>query len=235
MDSYYTILELTPNATAEEIKQKYKFLAQAYHPDKFASVEYKKIAQEHFQQINLAYQVLSNPTKRAQYDQLHKHSKQTRTHEPIPPQNFHSNEKKEPHIRHVNKPPQTTKATQSIPVHPLGENGDHKVIDQLEREILAREKEIDTLKAQLPKMSQAHSGLIVSFIILGVFSLLFSDQGIQFTLIGSAGIVTGLGLLVRRYQIYQKKFLPTLEDIKQRKMELQRLEYARKSVKNNSF
>ena len=68
MNDLYNILGVSLNATTEEIKHKFRFLAQAYHPDKFASDEHRKQAEEQFKIISAAYQILSNPEKRARYD-----------------------------------------------------------------------------------------------------------------------------------------------------------------------
>jgi len=57
----YDILQLPTNATEEEIKQKFRSLAQQYHPDKGGDPE-------KFKQINLAYSILSDPIRRKYYD-----------------------------------------------------------------------------------------------------------------------------------------------------------------------
>jgi len=68
MENYYKILDVHPKASQAEIKERYRFLANAYHPDKFATSEHKNRAEEQFKKINQAYQVLSVPAKRADYD-----------------------------------------------------------------------------------------------------------------------------------------------------------------------
>ncbi|WP_317206941.1 tetratricopeptide repeat protein [Pontibacter silvestris] len=63
--NYYSILGISQTATSKEVKLAYKQLAIKYHPDKNPG---NARAEELFKLINAAYQVLSNPNKRAQYD-----------------------------------------------------------------------------------------------------------------------------------------------------------------------
>ncbi len=64
---YYEILGLEKGASDDEIKKAYRKLAKKYHPDLNQG---DKKAEENFKEINEAYQVLSNPETRAQYDQF---------------------------------------------------------------------------------------------------------------------------------------------------------------------
>ena len=68
MKDYYAILEVPPTATQEEIREQYYFLIQAWHPDKFRKPEQKAKAEEKSKEINIAYGVLKDFTKRAEYD-----------------------------------------------------------------------------------------------------------------------------------------------------------------------
>lgn len=63
--SLYETLEVNENATADEIKKAYRKLARKYHPD----VNKDPKAEEKFKEINAAYEVLSDPQKKQQYDQ----------------------------------------------------------------------------------------------------------------------------------------------------------------------
>lgn len=68
MADYYQILGVSPDADAEEIRRRYRFLAKAYHPDRYTDLETKAEAEKEMQRINEAYAVLSNLDKRAVYD-----------------------------------------------------------------------------------------------------------------------------------------------------------------------
>jgi curved DNA-binding protein CbpA len=63
--NYYNILEVSTTADAREIKMAFKRLAKQYHPDKHRG---NAFFEDKFKQVNEAYQVLSNPHKRAVYD-----------------------------------------------------------------------------------------------------------------------------------------------------------------------
>lgn len=62
--SLYDTLGVSENASAEEIKKAYRKLARKYHPD----INKEESAQEKFKEINAAYEVLSDPEKKQQYD-----------------------------------------------------------------------------------------------------------------------------------------------------------------------
>ncbi len=63
---YYAILGVPRNATQDEIKRAYRRLAMQFHPDRNQG---DKSAEEKFKDISEAYEVLSDPAKRAIYDQ----------------------------------------------------------------------------------------------------------------------------------------------------------------------
>ena len=64
---YYKILGVDRKASEEDIRKAYRKLAMQYHPDRNPN---DKQAEERFKEINEAYQVLSDPKKRAHYDRL---------------------------------------------------------------------------------------------------------------------------------------------------------------------
>lgn len=65
-ESYYDVLGVSKDASEKEINRAYRKLAAKYHPD----VNHEPGAEEKFKKINEAHEVLTDPQKRAQYDQF---------------------------------------------------------------------------------------------------------------------------------------------------------------------
>jgi len=62
--NYYEMLEVSPSATLAEIKRSYHRLARQLHPDLN-----KQALDTHIKRLNLVYQTLRDPQKRAAYDE----------------------------------------------------------------------------------------------------------------------------------------------------------------------
>ena len=64
MENLYNILGVSPTASTEEIKKAYRSLAMRHHPDRNTHAS----AEVRFNAIKTAYELLSDPQKRAEYD-----------------------------------------------------------------------------------------------------------------------------------------------------------------------
>ena len=73
---YYKILGVSKTASADEIKKQFRKLALKYHPDRNQG---NKVAEAKFKEISEAYEVLSDPDKRSQYDRFGKYWQQAET------------------------------------------------------------------------------------------------------------------------------------------------------------
>ncbi|XP_037828288.1 dnaJ homolog subfamily C member 11 [Lucilia sericata] len=69
-ENYYTFLNLPKDATADQINTSYRKLSRIYHPDKHTEPEKKQKAELMFNRTKKAYEVLSDPHKRAIYDSV---------------------------------------------------------------------------------------------------------------------------------------------------------------------
>jgi len=78
-EDYYSTLGVSRDASQDQIKKAYRKLAQKYHPDRNKD---DPDAQSTFAKINEAYEVLSDPEKRKQYDQLGANYKQGQEFDP---------------------------------------------------------------------------------------------------------------------------------------------------------
>ena len=67
-DDLYQILGVPSNVSPDKIKEQFRFLVQAFHPDKHSSPAHKARAEEMLRKITEAYRILSDPLQRAAYD-----------------------------------------------------------------------------------------------------------------------------------------------------------------------
>jgi len=66
----YETLQLSPNASAETVERVYRLLAKRYHPDNQETGDAQK-----FSEVHTAYELLSDPARRAAYDVNHEQNR----------------------------------------------------------------------------------------------------------------------------------------------------------------
>ena len=64
---YYEVLGVSKDTSADDIKKAYRKAAMKYHPDRNPG---DKTAEEKMKEVNAAYEILSDPEKKARYDQF---------------------------------------------------------------------------------------------------------------------------------------------------------------------
>jgi DnaJ-class molecular chaperone len=68
MADFYELLGVTASASASEIRQAYLRLAREKHPDRFVDATQKREAEVQFREITTAFNTLTNPASRQEYD-----------------------------------------------------------------------------------------------------------------------------------------------------------------------
>ena len=69
MTDPYKVLGVSASASDEEVKDAYRKLAKKYHPDQYTDSPLAELASEKMKEINEAYETLSDPQKRKEYDE----------------------------------------------------------------------------------------------------------------------------------------------------------------------
>ncbi len=157
--NYYDLLEVSKNASPEVIEKVYKLLAKKYHPDLQPS-DKKAECEEMFKKISIAYETLSNPKLRAEYDaQLEEAENSISSN----PKNFEQNQnitkKVEPSSPKSTETNKTYSTSYKSPINSFFSNIQAK-----------NNKSTPIFTIKLPKLKDA---FIVSLFIVFIMSLLY--------------------------------------------------------------
>ena len=146
--NYYDILQINQNASPEIIEKAYKTLAKKYHPDLQEEVN-KKEAEEILKEINEAYEVLSNPDKKALYDQ-------TLKNEGISQEDYdkiyYQNEELKKEINNLKNNISNTTTSSDINLNSFNKNSQQNQADI--DKIIREEQELEYKKRQLQYQEQ---------------------------------------------------------------------------------
>ena len=146
--NYYDILQINQNASPEIIEKAYKTLAKKYHPDLQEEVN-KKEAEEILKEINEAYEVLSNPDKKALYDQnLKNEGISQEDYDKI----YYQNEELKKEINNLKNNISNTTTSSDINLNSFNENSQQNQADI--DKIIREEQELEYKKRQLQYQEQ---------------------------------------------------------------------------------
>jgi curved DNA-binding protein CbpA len=222
MKDYYQILEIMPSASQDAIKEQYRFLVQAWHPDKFPNPAQKLKAEEKLKEINEAYATLRNPAKRADYDSRVFYTRSS-----------HQQEYREQTSQRQSEAAHRAKESQGQKEHVNREPGEAEKrraeeirkqrMSQLTQEIALKNQEIIKLNKELPKMPT--SIFAISFFLGGLFMLQFAltENGGLFFFAGGVSIIIGIILFNKRSKFFKENYKPKLYEIEKQKRHLQQL------------
>ena len=146
--NYYDILQINQNASPEIIEKAYKTLAKKYHPDLQEEVN-KKEAEEILKEINEAYEVLSNPDKKALYDQnLKNEGISQEDYDKI----YYQNEELKKEINNLKNNISNTTTSSDINLNSFNKNSQQNQADI--DKIIREEQELEYKKRQLKYQEQ---------------------------------------------------------------------------------
>jgi len=169
---YYAVLAVSRSANFDEIKNAFRQLAKKYHPDLFHENIKRLWACRKMQEINTAYEVLSNPVKRAAYD-------------------------KENPQEHSNQTKKTRATAQDNFTHPSDKfSHDEKWFDRSWSPFILLSWLIGTLIWFIINWSQPTSSNVVTFVISVLGQLIFAGLAIAFYMFMGAILIVYIGAYV---------------------------------------
>jgi curved DNA-binding protein CbpA len=230
MKDYYQILEIAPSASQDAIKEQYRFLVQAWHPDKFPNPAQKLKAEEKLKEINAAYEFLGNSAKRAEYDSRARYNtssshEQEHRERTAPRQPEDERRKKEEAARRAKEEQwqkERANRERAEAEKRRAEDVRKQRINQLDQEISLMNQEISKLNKDLPKMPTPIFGIL--FFIGGMFSLGGSSENTGlFLFLSVISFIIGGILFSTRNRFYRENYKPIIDEVEKQKQRLQQL------------
>src|SRR5258706_8029135 len=229
MADYYQILEVSPDASQETIKEQYRFLVQAWHPDRFSSPSQKLKAEEKIKEVNTAYQILGDPAKREEYDKKNRFSRSSNEQKYYEQSRQRQSEDVQ---RRKEEAARRAKKEQWQREHvDRGRKEAEKRRAEIERKerIIQLDQEINKLSNRLPKMQTPIFGILlfIGGFYAGYFSLalLASSEniGFFFVFIIAMSFIISINQFSNRNKFYREKYKPAFNEVDKRKQRLQQL------------
>ncbi len=218
MENFYEILGVAADATMEEIKKRFRFMAQAYHPDKFATPYHKQLAEEQFMILNEIYQTLTNPTKREQYDNKVFGATPSNSTNKRQANEYRTENPAKPTSTEIRYQQEKTKRTEET-LHRAQYNQQQRV-NQTGRENPTLNQAIENSSHVVPNLSILFT---VCLIIGGIYLLLLAENHHTVLFVGGTCIAIGFVMMVKRYGFFNKNYKPVLDEIEERKQHPYRL------------
>lgn len=223
MKDYYKILEIAHDTSQEAVKEQYRFLVQAWHPDKFPNPTQKIKAEERIKEINAAYVILGNPAKRTEYDRhagyiesSHKHESSQSTTQ----SQAEDERRREDEVAQHVKESRWKKRRETIDRE---EDVQGQKVSQLDQEISLIREEISKISKELPKLPTSIFAISLS---LGSFIIFLIAYIVDITFlyfIGAFSLITGIYLFNERAKFYKKNYKPIFDEVEKRKRRLEQL------------
>lgn len=237
MKDFYQILEVTPDASQETIKEQYRFLVNAWHSDKFRDPAQKLRAEEKMKEINAAYEVLRDPAKRAKYDSSTRYTRANHQQEYRQRTTHQQSEKEQ---RREEEAARRAKEEQRQKEHANRERAEaekrraedirRQKTSQLDQEILLTEQEISKLNEKLPIMPNPTFGIL--FLVGGYVacSMGFTESVGSLFFLGLVSLIVAFVLFKQRNKYFREIYKPARDELEKLEQRLQYLNRERRYI-----
>ncbi len=223
MKDYYKILEIAHDISQDAIKEQYRFLVQAWHPDKFTNPTQKLKAEDKIKEINAAYVILGNPVKRAEYD---RHAGYTSSSQPqeysqstTQSQSEDERRREDEVAQHV-KESRWKKRREAIDRE---EDVQSQKVTQLDQEISLIKEEISKISKELPKLPSSIFAISLSLGSLVIFLIAFTVNILFLYFIGGFSLIAAIYLFNERAKYYKINYKPIFDEVQKREQRLEQL------------